>query len=432
MQVPSPTAGSVVLDQVELTSLDPEAMRRTRPVLQMIFQDPISALNPRRTVRDIVGEPLQVWWEEEDGTPPDVGVVRAVRSALPAGGQPSSPSRCGSSCPWPPSPSCCGSSARRSRSRAWEEELSWTQVPAQIIGFPVLAIAAAIVAVLFVLGVVWLALALIVPFGVVSKVLGNVPTAGRSGGRRLRRRRVGCSWCGGPGTASSVRRCCCCGCRDDRGGRHRRRLVPGLAAPAEPGRGLGDRRRARRSSSGSRSSTSPASTGSPSSWCWWPRPSIDFGLYQLVRRQLAVRQEEMRERAEPRVREMLETVGINPDDALDRKPFEFSGGQAQRLSIARALIMNPEGHHLRRAGVGPRRLGPGPDPQPAGGHEEAVRADPGLHRPRPGRGQERQRSGSGHVPGQDLRGGRPRRAVRAPRLTPIPSSCCRPSPTRIP
>ena len=49
MQVPKPTSGSVVLDDVELTSLDDEAMRRTRPILQMIFQDPISALNPRRT-----------------------------------------------------------------------------------------------------------------------------------------------------------------------------------------------------------------------------------------------------------------------------------------------------------------------------------------------------------------------------------------------
>ncbi|MCP3987714.1 MAG: ABC transporter ATP-binding protein [Actinomycetia bacterium] len=70
--------------------------------------------------------------------------------------------------------------------------------------------------------------------------------------------------------------------------------------------------------------------------------AVDFGLFWLVRRQLAVRHEELQERAEPRVREMLETVGINPDNALDRKPFEFSGGQAQRLSIARALIMNPK------------------------------------------------------------------------------------------
>ena len=71
--------------------------------------------------------------------------------------------------------------------------------------------------------------------------------------------------------------------------------------------------------------------------------AVNYALFRVVSRQLKVRQEELlRERAEPRVREMLETVGMNPDNALDRKPFEFSGGQAQRLSIARALIMNPK------------------------------------------------------------------------------------------
>ncbi|MCL4133969.1 UNVERIFIED_CONTAM: hypothetical protein GTU68_003909, partial [Idotea baltica] len=64
---PQPTSGSVTLDQVELTSLDDETLRRTRPVLQMIFQDPISALNPRRTVRDIIGEPLKVRRDELRG-----------------------------------------------------------------------------------------------------------------------------------------------------------------------------------------------------------------------------------------------------------------------------------------------------------------------------------------------------------------------------
>jgi len=48
IQSPKPTAGSIQLDGVELTELDDEEMRRTRPILQMIFQDPISSLNPRR------------------------------------------------------------------------------------------------------------------------------------------------------------------------------------------------------------------------------------------------------------------------------------------------------------------------------------------------------------------------------------------------
>src|SRR5260221_3406991 len=45
---------------------------------------------------------------------------------------------------------------------------------------------------------------------------------------------------------------------------------------------------------------------------------------------------------ERRVREMLTAVGLDPDLAIGRLPHEFSGGQCQRISIARALILEPE------------------------------------------------------------------------------------------
>lgn len=61
VQLPPPRSGSVRLDGLELTELRGEALRRTRQRLQMIFQDPISSLNPRRRVRDIVGEGPRVW-----------------------------------------------------------------------------------------------------------------------------------------------------------------------------------------------------------------------------------------------------------------------------------------------------------------------------------------------------------------------------------
>ncbi|MGH9118924.1 MAG: ABC transporter ATP-binding protein, partial [Acidimicrobiales bacterium] len=61
MQLPRPTAGRVLFDGTDLTRLGAEAMRRKRPDIQLIFQDPISSLNPRRRVGEIVAEPLRIW-----------------------------------------------------------------------------------------------------------------------------------------------------------------------------------------------------------------------------------------------------------------------------------------------------------------------------------------------------------------------------------
>jgi peptide/nickel transport system ATP-binding protein len=61
MQLPKPTSGSVRFDGMELTELGSSELRRTRPTMQMIFQDPISSLNPRRKIGDIVAEGLEIW-----------------------------------------------------------------------------------------------------------------------------------------------------------------------------------------------------------------------------------------------------------------------------------------------------------------------------------------------------------------------------------
>ena len=60
LQLRPPTAGHVTFDGVELTTLAPAAMRRMRRRLQLVFQDPIASLNPRRRVGDIVAEPLVI------------------------------------------------------------------------------------------------------------------------------------------------------------------------------------------------------------------------------------------------------------------------------------------------------------------------------------------------------------------------------------
>jgi oligopeptide/dipeptide ABC transporter ATP-binding protein len=54
------TAGSVRFDGNDLGPLPEPALRRLRPRMQIIFQDPYASLNPRRTVREIVGLPLSL------------------------------------------------------------------------------------------------------------------------------------------------------------------------------------------------------------------------------------------------------------------------------------------------------------------------------------------------------------------------------------
>jgi len=61
MQMPRPTSGHVHYRGRDLTRLSNAELRQVRPEMQMIFQDPISSLNPRRRVGEIVGEPLKIW-----------------------------------------------------------------------------------------------------------------------------------------------------------------------------------------------------------------------------------------------------------------------------------------------------------------------------------------------------------------------------------
>ena len=61
LQLPKPTSGSVNFQGEELTTLNKDALRDVRPAMQMIFQDPVSSLDPRLSVAKIVDEPLKIW-----------------------------------------------------------------------------------------------------------------------------------------------------------------------------------------------------------------------------------------------------------------------------------------------------------------------------------------------------------------------------------
>jgi len=61
MRIVEPSKGTVALEGVDITKESGKALRSARTRMQMIFQDPISSLNPRRRVKDIVAEPLDCW-----------------------------------------------------------------------------------------------------------------------------------------------------------------------------------------------------------------------------------------------------------------------------------------------------------------------------------------------------------------------------------
>ncbi len=60
LQLYRPTDGNVFFKSENLTELKGEGLRRMRRQMQMIFQDPYASLNPRMTVGNIIGEPLEV------------------------------------------------------------------------------------------------------------------------------------------------------------------------------------------------------------------------------------------------------------------------------------------------------------------------------------------------------------------------------------
>ena len=53
-----PTAGQVVFDGVDISVLSKSEMRKMRKQMQIVFQDPFSSLDPRKTVSQIIAEPI--------------------------------------------------------------------------------------------------------------------------------------------------------------------------------------------------------------------------------------------------------------------------------------------------------------------------------------------------------------------------------------
>lgn len=55
------TDGKIIYDGTDITTLSPKELKPLRKRMQMIFQDPSGSLDPRKCVRDLIGEPLKIY-----------------------------------------------------------------------------------------------------------------------------------------------------------------------------------------------------------------------------------------------------------------------------------------------------------------------------------------------------------------------------------
>ena len=66
LNLETPTAGSVVFDGEDIASLKGETLRRKRQHMQMVFQDPMSSLDPRQSVESLLVEGMRAHGLDED------------------------------------------------------------------------------------------------------------------------------------------------------------------------------------------------------------------------------------------------------------------------------------------------------------------------------------------------------------------------------
>ena len=77
LKLTEPTSGKIIFEGRDITELKPSAMRSLRAQMQIIFQDPYSALNPRQTIGKIISAPFEI-----QGIEPAEGMKEAVQALM--------------------------------------------------------------------------------------------------------------------------------------------------------------------------------------------------------------------------------------------------------------------------------------------------------------------------------------------------------------
>src|SRR5699024_4662272 len=55
------TDGKILYDGADITHIGPKELKKVRAHMQMIFQDPSGSLDPRKSVKELIGEPLKIY-----------------------------------------------------------------------------------------------------------------------------------------------------------------------------------------------------------------------------------------------------------------------------------------------------------------------------------------------------------------------------------
>ena len=79
MRLEEPTSGSLLFDGVDMYAQSNSGMRHMRRDIQMVFQDPYTSLNPRKTVGDIVAEPFEI---HPDAVPKGTNIRTRVKELM--------------------------------------------------------------------------------------------------------------------------------------------------------------------------------------------------------------------------------------------------------------------------------------------------------------------------------------------------------------
>lgn len=77
LKLNEPTSGNIIFEGEDITNFKPSRMRAVRAQMQIIFQDPYSALNPRQTIGKIISAPFEI-----QGITPDAGVKATVQGLM--------------------------------------------------------------------------------------------------------------------------------------------------------------------------------------------------------------------------------------------------------------------------------------------------------------------------------------------------------------